>query len=49
LGVLEDEQILFRAVATSEEDGELLALSGAVAEMTGWTTCAKLVLLFNWV
>jgi hypothetical protein len=35
--VVEDEQILFRAVVTSEEVGVvLLASSGAVADMMGW-------------
>ena len=47
--MLEAEQTLPRAVVMSEEDGELLASSGAVAEMTGLTTCTKLALLFNWV
>jgi hypothetical protein len=42
--VVEDEQILFRAVVTAEAVGvELLSSSGAVADMMGWRHCGRLV------
>jgi len=45
---VEDEQILFRAVVTSEADGVLLlASSGPVAEMIGWRHCGRVVSAFN--
>ena len=46
--VVEDEQILFRAVVTSEAAGVvLLASSGAVADMMGWRHCGRVVSEFN--
>jgi hypothetical protein len=46
--VVEDEQILFRAVVTSEEVGVvLLASSGAVADMMGPRHCGRVVSAFN--
>ena len=46
--MLEDEQILSRAVVTAEEDGvELLPSSGSVAVMVGWRHVCRLVLVFN--
>ena len=46
--VVEDEQILFRAVVISEVVGVvLLASSGAVADMMGWRHCGRTVSAFN--
>jgi len=46
--VVEDEQILFRAVVTSEAVGVvLLESSGAVADMMGWRHCGRTVSAFN--
>jgi hypothetical protein len=46
--VVEDEQILFRAVVTAEAVGVVLfASSGAVADMMGWRHCGRVVSEFN--
>jgi len=46
--VVEDEQMLFRAVVTPEAVGvELLASSGAAADMMGWRHCGRVVSAFN--
>lgn len=46
--VVEDEQILFRAVVTPEAVGvELLSSSGAVADMMGWRHCGRVVSEFS--
>jgi hypothetical protein len=46
--VVEDEQILFRAVVTWEGVGDVLpSSSGCVADMVGWRHCGRLVSAFN--
>lgn len=46
--VVEDEQILLRAVVTAEESGvDSLASSGCVADMMGPRHCCRLVSAFN--
>ena len=46
--VVEDEQILFRAVVTPEEVGAvLLSSSGAVADIMGWRHWGRVVSAFN--
>lgn len=46
--VVEDEQILFRAVVTAEAVGvELLSSRGVVADMMGWRHCGRVVSEFS--
>ena len=46
--VVEDEQILFRAVVMAEAVGvELLSSRGVVADMMGWRHCGRVVSEFS--
>jgi len=46
--VVEDEQILFRALVTLDAVGVvLLASSGAVPDMMGWRHCGRVASAFN--
>lgn len=48
--MLDDEQILFKAVVMAEADGvELPESNGASAVRNGWMLCNTLALAFSWV